>query len=306
MMGTVLLTGGTRGIGTWAARTLTATGVRVVVTGRDERSGAKLVEQLRGRHGPEAASFEAVDLAHLASIDALVARLDGPLHGLLCNAGVAYEGPLRRTRDGVEWNVGINHLGHAHLVFGLLDRLQAGAPVVFTSSGAHRLVEDQPYMKAPRWTSAEELLWPETDDPDLAARRYPISKLCNALFALELHRRLDVHTVIYEPGFVPGTGLARDQATVAGFLFRRVLPLLAPFADAVRTARQAGRDLAHHAITPPPSGSLIVGHEPMALPEVDRDEVRADELWRATTNAIARIRGSGVLRSEREHRRPSE
>ena len=88
-------------------------------------------------------------------------------------------------------------------------------------------------MKAPRWPGVEEVLRPTQDDPDDRSRRYALSKLCNAYLVLELHRRLasgaeaaprGVGVDLFEPGFVPGTRLARDQPTLAGWLFRWLLP----------------------------------------------------------------------------------
>ncbi|MEN0067790.1 MAG: SDR family NAD(P)-dependent oxidoreductase [Myxococcota bacterium] len=251
----VLLTGGTRGIGVHAAEALAEAGWTIVLVGRTMEALERVARPIQARRGLRSVQPEVLDLA------------------------------------GLEWNVGINHVGHAHLTWGLLDRLQANAPIVLTSSGAHRLEQDMPYMKAPRWPSAEELLWAPTDDPEMEQRRYPSSKLCNALFAVELERRLKVRSRINEPGFVPGTGLARDQPAIASFLFTWIMPAFAAWFPDGHTARHAGRHLAQMVLEPP-SASLVVVDQPRPLPEVDRDEVRATELWTATLQAIARIRTS--------------
>lgn len=281
----VLLTGGTRGIGWHAARSLVDAGWHVIVAGRDLEVAQKTAERLCRRAGADAARAVFLDLGRLATVEALTAHWSDSLQALVCNAGVAYDGPLRLTADGFEWNAGINHLGHARLTLGLLPRLDPGAPVVFTSSAAHRQTEDHEFMKAPRWTTAADLLVGTSDGPELTGRRYAISKLCNALFALELMRRHGVHSVIFEPGFVPGTGLARDQSPMAKLLFTWVLPAFASVMPVARTPRRAGRDLAQLVVDPPSAGSLVVGDETMPLPAVDRDEVRAAELWIATVAA---------------------
>jgi NAD(P)-dependent dehydrogenase (short-subunit alcohol dehydrogenase family) len=57
----VLVTGGTAGIGFHTAAALAAQGARVIVTGRDEERGAEAVRLLRARAGHDGVEFCAVD-----------------------------------------------------------------------------------------------------------------------------------------------------------------------------------------------------------------------------------------------------
>ena len=66
-----------------------------------------------------------LDLASLASVQALAEGWDGPLHLLVNNAGVMAPPQLRQTDDGFELQFGTNHLGHFALTGRLLPALLA-------------------------------------------------------------------------------------------------------------------------------------------------------------------------------------
>lgn len=81
------------------------------------------------------------------------------------------------------------------------------------------------------------------------------------LYLVHAYARLlpaGIDAVAYNPGFVPGTGLARDAGPVARFAMRRVLPAptLTPLA---LSPGAAGRRLADVVLgtTPAPSGSYV-------------------------------------------------
>src|SRR5690242_19825023 len=85
-MGTVLITGASRGIGREVARTLAAEGWHVLAAVRDPKAA------------PPGTEPEMVDMADAASIEALAERLrarNERLDALVNNAGI-YEGPARR------------------------------------------------------------------------------------------------------------------------------------------------------------------------------------------------------------------
>ncbi|MFK4546917.1 hypothetical protein RKD29_006513 [Streptomyces tendae] len=106
----------------------------------------------------------------------------------------------------------------------------------------------------------------------------------------------------YNPGFVPGTGLARNAGPVARFTMRRVTPVLTltPFATS-RTA--AGRHLADLVlgVTEAPSGSYADRGRTAPSSAESYDQRREQELWEAverlTTTRQRRRSGSGHLRN---------
>ncbi len=125
--------------------------------------------------------------------------------------------------------------------------------IVLTASGTHD-PDEKTGMPPPRHADAARLARPETDperDPKagLAGRRaYSASKLCNVMTVRELAKRTvatrpDLSIMAFDPGFTPGTGLARDYPGPASWLFRHVLPLVVR-GERVSTPSNSGELLA--------------------------------------------------------------
>ena len=225
---TALITGGTGSLGYRTAQAILADeGWDVVITGRSADSVAAAAEQL----GDRAIGFP-LDLGSLADV-CRVARELPPLHAVVCNAGVHTTAGTVYTHDGIEQTFGVNHLGHFLLVRELLPRMVKPARVVFVSSGTHDPARRTGFP-APRYTSARDLAFPSGDQAENAfltgRRSYTASKLCNVLAAYEFARRVapEIATFnVFDPGQMPGTGIARDYAGIRGFAWRRILPVLA-------------------------------------------------------------------------------
>jgi len=140
---------------------------------RDVAAGLRVASGLAGN-----VRVEELDLADLTSVDAFVARWQGPLHVMINNAGVMTT-PQGRTTQGFELQLGTNHLGHFALALGLHDSLAAdgAARIVSVSSSGHGnspvVFEDLFFERRPY-------------DPGTA---YGQSKTANVLFAVEATRR---------------------------------------------------------------------------------------------------------------------
>ncbi|MGE5287830.1 MAG: oxidoreductase [Micromonosporaceae bacterium] len=179
---TALVTGANSGIGFHQALELARCGAYVLLGSRNaDRGGAARTAILREL---PAASVELVqlDLADLDSVrrlaDLLLGRAEG-LDLLINNAGVMAVPHRQTTIQGFELQFGTNHLGHFALTGRLLPALlrRLGSRVVTVSSLNHRLgsirLDD---LQSERHYGP----W----------RAYNQSKLANALFTLELDRRL--------------------------------------------------------------------------------------------------------------------
>jgi NAD(P)-dependent dehydrogenase (short-subunit alcohol dehydrogenase family) len=128
---TVLVTGGTDGIGKAIASELATRGAAVVIVGRDAAKGARAERELRAIAGHPGVHFLQADLSLMRDTDRLaddiLARV-AKLHRLVLCAGVV-RGRRMISREGVESNFAINYLSRFVLTGRLLPLLQAaGAP----------------------------------------------------------------------------------------------------------------------------------------------------------------------------------
>ncbi len=178
---TVVLTGGTSGIGRATAFELAARGARLLIVGRSEARAKETREALRA--AAPAADVEIVlgDLALQAEVrrvgEEILKRSDA-IHVLLNNHGVTL---MQRTTtpDGFESTFAINHLGYFHLTGLLLPRLLAtpNARIVSVASDAHKF-------------GALDLDDLHSEKSYNGMRVYGKSKSANILFNRELARRL--------------------------------------------------------------------------------------------------------------------
>lgn len=193
---TVVITGGTSGIGEVAAEALAKIGARIILVARSKSRAEATLARLR-RSGPGAAhSVYFADLTRLAEmkrVAAEIAHREPPIDVLINNAGALF-GTRRLTEDGLEHTFALNHMSYFVVTEGLRGRLLASgaARIVNTASAAHQGAtldfDDLQSAKSFR-----------------AMRAYSCSKLCNILFTRELARRLHgtgVTVNCLHPGFV--------------------------------------------------------------------------------------------------------
>jgi len=196
---TVLVTGGNSGLGYETVLQLTRKGARVLMAARDRARGTAALERLAAEAPGSQAELAQIDLADLTSVERFA---DGFLAGdqeldvLINNAGVMAIPHRETTAQGYERQFGTNHLGHFALTGRLLPVLarRPGRRVVTVSSNQHKRAKG-------------------IDFDDLQGERgyrpwgaYAQSKLANAMFVLELDRRLraaglDTVSAGAHPGF---------------------------------------------------------------------------------------------------------
>lgn len=246
-----LVTGGTSGIGLELVRLLLADPANRVIVGarRPAAAGA-----LRAVADGERLDILPLDLASLASTvafaDEVVARLAGQrLASLAANAGIQSVAGKRMTVDGYEETLQANWLAHALLIECLHPVLTAGAPVVFTASGTH-----DPANGAARLFGFRGGVYPGIDRVargDLDARasekqlgldRYATSKLVAILHVYARARSMPAggpRWFAYDPGLMPGTGLARDRSAMERWAWSTILPVVARAIPGASTPRRS-------------------------------------------------------------------
>ncbi|HSN84952.1 MAG TPA: SDR family NAD(P)-dependent oxidoreductase [Polyangiales bacterium] len=129
-----LVTGATSGLGRETATELARLGATVIIVGRNREKTDAVAEATRQQTGNPDVNVEIADLSSMREIRALAARLRGPIHLLVNNAGVLL--PERsETDEGFETTFATNLLGHFLLTNLLVDALEPPARIINVSSG---------------------------------------------------------------------------------------------------------------------------------------------------------------------------
>lgn len=289
---TVLITGGTGSLGFRAAEAIVADGGwEVVVTGRADTAVADAAARLGER-----ATGRRLDLGSLAEVRGFARDLP-PVHAVVCNAGLLRAAGMTFTVDGVEETFGVNHLAHFLLVREILPRMPAQGRVVFVSSATHDPAQRTGFP-VPPYTSARDLARPAGAENASGLRagqlRYSKSKLCNILAAYEFARRVrpEVATFnAFDPGQMPGTGLARDFQGIRAVAWHRLMPALTLVPGINRhTPKRSGTALARLVLDPglaDTSGRYFSGMRETRSSAESYDTQKAADLWETSVALTA-------------------
>lgn len=245
---TVLVTGGTRGIGKETARAFARLGAIVALVGRDEARGAAAVRELRETTGNGDVLFLPADLSSQAEVRRLageVADRFGGLHVLVNNAAVV---SARRweTVDRVERTLAVAHLAPFLLTELLLPTRRRSAPskIVNVSSGAVHQLE----------LSLDDLQRERRFHP---LQAYGQAKLMNLVWTLDLARRLEgtgVSVFAVDPG-IADTGTHRDYPWPAPV--KAIMVLARPLLHRLLRHEKAAFSSIRAASAPEPEENLV-------------------------------------------------
>jgi NAD(P)-dependent dehydrogenase (short-subunit alcohol dehydrogenase family) len=174
-----VITGANSGLGRIAALELTRHGAQVVVAARSLDKGKAAAAEIAAATGGLEPIVHRLDLGSLESIRAFAQQFAGKQIDLLLNNAGLMMTPYGTTSDGFETQFGTNHLGHFALTGLLLESLErsSAARVVTVSSNEHKGGK----------IDFDNLQLEDGYSPRGAYQR---SKLANAVFAIELDRRL--------------------------------------------------------------------------------------------------------------------
>src|SRR5664280_2697689 len=139
---TVVITGGTSGIGEVAAVALAKMGARIVLVARDKSRGDATLARLHDSAPGIAHSVHFADLLRLAEMKRVAAQIadhESRIDVLINNAGALF-GKRRLTEDGLEYTFALNHMAYFVMTAGLRERLLASGParIINTASAAHQ------------------------------------------------------------------------------------------------------------------------------------------------------------------------
>lgn len=252
---TVIITGGNTGLGFVCARNIVQSnnGWHVVIACRNEEKAREAVEKIILETGNKSISFLKLDLSSFQSVrdfvDSFLQAGYPPLHGIICNAGIALGDEIIITTDGIETTFQVNCLSHYLLVNLLFPYLRETSRILFVSSELHR--NDGP-MKSfrPDFKSANTMAYPEKSIlKNSGSKRYSATKLCLLYYTYELARQLSLkgnETITvnaFNPGLMPDTGLGGlNKKPLRKYFLKYILPFFAK--GAVSNPEISGKCLA--------------------------------------------------------------
>ena len=211
---TVVVSGGTAGVGLGASTSLAALGAHVVMLGRSADRGEAAVKDVVAATGNQRVEWVRLDLSSLESVRATAAELLERLpriHVLINNAGGMWD-EWETSVDGIEMSWATNVVGPYLLTELLLDRLAESAPariVEMTSGGAY----------SQRLTLGELRGEADAFDPKATYSRTKRAQIVlTELRAAELADRGIVAHVTH-PGWTDSPGL-RESGAMQGFIRR--------------------------------------------------------------------------------------
>jgi retinol dehydrogenase-14 len=273
---TVLITGGTGGIGRATAIRLAAMGARVGITGRDSGRAQRAAAEIASESGDGTVDVFVADLSSQAQVRRMAGEVLAAyprLDVLLNNVG-GFWSHRHVTADGLEHTFALNHLAPFLLTSLLAERLIASAPsrVVTVSSHAQGMGKiDFDDLMGERSYSGQ--------------RAYNQSKLANVLFTYELARRLAATSVTanaLHPGVVSTSFGAEDPAGVQ----RRLVPFMRPF---MKTPAQGAATSIHVASAPElerVTGRFFANRKPRRSSKASYDEAVAGRLWQVSAELV--------------------
>ena len=273
---TVLITGGTGGIGKAAAVRLAALGARVGITGRDRARAEVAAAAIAGASGNPRIDIFVADMSSQAEVRRLAAEVLAAyprLDVLLNNVG-GFWAHRHVTADGLERTFALNHLAPFLLTNLLLDRLIASAParVVTVSSGAQSMGKiDFDDLMAERTYSGQEA--------------YNDSKLANVMFTYELARRLEgtgVTASALHPGMTSTAFGTEDTARGWGPLIAAMRPFM--------QRPEGGADTPVYLASSPDvegvSGRYYAKRKPKRSHESSYDAATTARLWQVSADLV--------------------
>jgi retinol dehydrogenase 14 len=271
---TVLVTGGTGGIGKATATGLAAMGARAAITGRDRDRAEAAARAIRADDGPPVEVFVG-DMSAQAEVRRLAAEVLAALPRLdvLVNNVGGFWNTRHVTADGLERMFALNHLAPFLLTHLLIDRLADNAParVVTVSSDAQRMGRiDFADLQGERSWSGQ--------------RAYNQSKLANVMFTYELARRLQgtgVTATVLHPGVVRSGFGAEDPG--------RIQRAITPFMRFWKSPEQGARTPIYLASSPEVegvTGQFFAKSKPRRSSKRSYDEAAALRLWEVSTELV--------------------
>jgi NAD(P)-dependent dehydrogenase (short-subunit alcohol dehydrogenase family) len=276
----VVITGANTGVGLETAVGVAAQGATTVLACRNQAKAEAAVHEVIQRTWNDDVHTVPLDLSDLASVrtaaDEILTGWDR-LDVLVNNAGGTWT-ERQVTAQGLEYTLGVCHVGHFYLTRLLHTRLQATAPsrvINVTSVGHHAAFKGMRFddLQSERGYNGMEV--------------YCRAKLANVLFTRELARRaagtgLTANTV--HPGWVRSRfGMDGDTTGKSAFGFRA----MRPFQISPRRGARTSVFLATSPDVATRTGEYWVRSKRGHMGRNARNDEAAAQLWDASEQTLA-------------------
>jgi NAD(P)-dependent dehydrogenase (short-subunit alcohol dehydrogenase family) len=200
---TIVITGATDGLGKGLATELAPTGARLILHGRNEEKGRRLLEELRPMTSGELV-WKRADFASLDEVRDLAAQLEDEerIDVLVNNAGIGTAGGREQSADGCELTFQVNYLAPFLITRRLLPLIERSAParIVNVSSAGQAPIDFEDVMLEQGYTGVQA---------------YCQSKLALVMFTFDLAEELE-GTRVTANCLHPGTYMPTNMVKRAG------------------------------------------------------------------------------------------
>lgn len=174
-----MITGATDGLGRAVAFDLAGRGAELLLHGRNDERGQRVVEEIKAKHPEARLQFYRGDLSRFADVRRLAEAVRGDhdrLDALVNNAGI-YADERQLSEDGNELVFQVNYLSHVLLTELLLPLLRASAPsrIVNVASAGQAAIDFDDVMLERFYSGSAS---------------YQRSKLSQIMFTIDLAERL--------------------------------------------------------------------------------------------------------------------
>ncbi len=278
----VVVTGANVGIGLETAVGVAALEATTVLACRNRAKAEAAAKEVTQRTWNDDVHVVDLDLADLASVrkaaEDVLTRWDR-LDVLVNNAGGTWSA-RQLTAQGIEYTLGVNHLGHFYLTLLLLDRLRASAPsrvINATSFGHHAAFGGMQFddLQSEKRYEGMEV--------------YCRAKLANVLFTRELAKRTEgsgITANAAHPGWVRSSfGMDGDLTGVMGWGIRAIRPIeISP-----RRGAKTAIFLATSPQVAQKTGGYWVRSKPGHMSRHARDDGAAAQLWDESEKLLASV-----------------
>jgi NAD(P)-dependent dehydrogenase (short-subunit alcohol dehydrogenase family) len=272
----ILVTGSTDGIGRAAARDLAFQGAEVIIHGRDENKGKRVLAEIKETTGSTKLSLLTADLSEQRNVRLLAhdiisgySRLDV----LVNNAGTCEHARIL-TPDGIETTFAVNYLAPFLLTRLLLPLLEVSAPsrVVNVSSVSHN------FIKTIDWENLQG------EKNYTIYGNYALTKFANITFTYSLSERITGNGV---------TANCLNPGVISTKLLKRIFPSLIGL-----PVSEGARLLAHLALSPELEGETGKYFNERGQPALSSgltyDQAVRERLWRVAENMTGVRWGAGT------------